>query len=71
MDVSNTSSMLSSLSASEDLGLKSSSTKKRKLRSNSSNGNYSSDYANKIVFIGIIASLSFSAGYALGQSRKH
>lgn len=66
MDVSNSSSMISNVSGS-DVSFKSS-TKKRKIKSSSSS---STDYANKIVFISIIASLSFSAGYALGQSRKH
>ena len=68
MDVSNSSSMLSNVSGSE-LSFKAS-TKKRKIKSSTSQSN-SGDYANSIVFISIIASLSFSAGYALGQSRKN
>ncbi|CCH42977.1 hypothetical protein BN7_2523 [Wickerhamomyces ciferrii] len=69
MNVSNSSSMISTDSSTSGPIYKS---KKRKRSGNSQNYNNSSDdFSNTIVFITIVAGLSFSAGYALGQSKRH
>lgn len=59
MDISNTSSMMSSTPL-----LK----RKKKRKQKSSSGKQ--DITHTVVIVGIIAGLSFSAGFALGQSRR-